>query len=157
MPMENDDFYMGLALDLAVQAGQAGEVPVGAVVVDHDGQVIGKGFNAPISGHDPTAHAEIQALRQAAQALGNYRLNDCRLYVTLEPCAMCSGAIFHARISEVIYGADDLKTGVAKSVIQLYENEKLNHHASVRGGVMAAQCAALLQEFFAARRKKSAQ
>lgn len=144
---------MGVALDLAVQAAELGEVPVGAVVVSPEGEVIGKGFNAPISGNDPTAHAEIQALRQAAQALGNYRLNHCRLYVTLEPCAMCTGAIFHARISEVVYGANDPKTGVAQSVIQLYENEQLNHHAQVRGGVRAQECAALLQKFFSDRRK----
>jgi tRNA(adenine34) deaminase len=153
--MENDEFFMGLALELASQAAGRGEVPVGAVVVSPQGEVIGKGFNAPISGHDPTAHAEIQALRQAAQALGNYRLNHCKLYVTLEPCAMCTGAIFHARIAEVIYGAQDPKTGVAQSVIRLYESDQLNHHAQVRGGVRAQECAALLQDFFAARRRKS--
>ena len=153
--METDAFFMGLALDLARQAAHQGEVPVGAVVVSPEGEVIGEGYNAPISAHDPTAHAEIRALRQAAQALGNYRLNHCKLYVTLEPCAMCSGAIFHARISEVIYGANDPKTGVAQSVIRLYENAQLNHHAHVRGGVRAQESAALLQDFFAARRNKN--
>jgi tRNA(adenine34) deaminase len=153
--MESDDFFMGLALDLARQAAQQGEVPVGAVVVSAEGEVIGAAYNAPISAQDPTAHAEIRALRQAAQALGNYRLNHCRLYVTLEPCAMCSGAIFHSRIAQVIYGANDPKTGVAESVMRLYENTQLNHHAHVRGGVRAQESAALLQEFFVARRKKS--
>jgi tRNA(adenine34) deaminase len=153
--MEADAFFMGLALDLARQAAQQGEVPVGAVVVSPEGEVIGTGYNAPIAAQDPTAHAEIRALRQAAQALKNYRLSHCKLYVTLEPCAMCSGAIFHARISEVIYGANDPKTGVAQSVIALYENAQLNHHAQVRGGVRAQESAALLQEFFAARRKKT--
>lgn len=146
---------MGLALDLAVQAAALGEVPVGAVVVSPEGQVIGRGFNAPVCGHDPTAHAEIRALREAAVTVGNYRLNHCRLYVTLEPCAMCSGAIFHARISEVIYGADDPKTGVAGSVMNLYDDARLNHHAAIRGGVRAQESAALLQGFFAARRKKA--
>lgn len=143
---------MGMALELAAMAAEQGEVPVGAVVVDAQGQVIGKGFNAPISSHDPTAHAEIRALREAALAIGNYRLNHCRLYVTLEPCAMCSGAIFHARISEVIYAAADPKTGVAQSVMHLYENAQLNHHANIRGGVRSQESAALLQEFFAKRR-----
>jgi tRNA(adenine34) deaminase len=154
--MENDELFMGLALELAAQAAELGEVPVGAVVVSPEGQVIGKGFNAPISRHDPTAHAEVLALRQAAQALGNYRLNHCRLYVTLEPCAMCTGAVFHARIDEVIYGAADPKTGVAESVMNLYGNTQLNHHASIRGGVRAQESAALLQDFFAQRRKKTA-
>jgi tRNA(adenine34) deaminase len=153
--MQADAFFMGMALDLARRAAQQGEVPVGAVVVNAEGKVIGAGYNAPISAHDPTAHAEIRALRQAAETLGNYRLNHCKLYVTLEPCAMCTGAIFHARITEVIYGADDPKTGVAQSVIRLYENAQLNHHARVRGGIRAQESAALLQEFFAARRKKS--
>ncbi len=148
---------MGLALGLAQKAAELGEVPVGAVVVDPQGRVIGKGFNAPISAHDPTAHAEICALREAARSIRNYRLNHCRLYVTLEPCAMCSGAIFHARISDVIYGAADPKTGVAQSVVNLYANTQLNHHTNIRGGVRALESAVLLQDFFAKRRKKAAQ
>lgn len=142
---------MGLALAQARLALQAQEVPVGAVVVK-DGEVIASGFNQPIGSHDPSAHAEMVALRAAAKHLGNYRLNDCSVYVTLEPCAMCSGAMFHARIKEVVYGASDPKTGVAGSVINLYENTQLNHHTSVRGGVMASDCGQLLQNFFAARR-----
>lgn len=149
--MTTDDEFMQLALLQAQRAADAGEVPVGAVVVK-DGLVIGAAFNAPISRHDPTAHAEILAMRAAAQTLGNYRLPGCRLFVTLEPCAMCTGAIFHARIKEVIFGATDPKTGVAQSVMNLYANEKLNHHATVRGGVKAAECGVLLQTFFAARR-----
>lgn len=142
---------MRLALEQAHQAQTVGEVPVGAVVVK-DGEVIGRGYNSPISTHDPSAHAEMMALRDAAKRLGNYRLNDCQLYVTLEPCLMCSGAIFHARIKEVIYGAADPKTGVAGSVMNLYEQTRLNHHTGVRGGVMASECGALLQQFFASRR-----
>lgn len=142
---------MGLALAQARRALQADEVPVGAVVVK-DGQVIAAGFNQPISSHDPSAHAEMVALRAAAQQLGNYRLNDCAVYVTLEPCAMCSGAMFHARVKEVIFGAADPKTGAAGSVINLYEEPRLNHHTAVRGGVLANECGALLQEFFAERR-----
>lgn len=151
MPSPDDERYMGLALAQARLASQAQEVPVGAVVVK-DGNVIATGFNQPIGCHDPSAHAEMVALRAAARSLGNYRLNDCSVYVTLEPCAMCSGAMFHARIKEVVYGAADPKTGVAGSVINLYENTRLNHHTSVRGGVMAAECGQLLQDFFAARR-----
>ncbi len=143
---------MSLALVQAKRAADAAEVPVGAVVVK-DGQVIATGFNAPISQHDPSAHAEMVAIRNAAKVLGNYRLTDCSVYVTLEPCAMCSGAMFHARIKEVIYGAPDPKTGVAGSVMNLYENQQLNHHTAVRGGVLANECGALLQDFFAQRRK----
>lgn len=146
-----DEDYMREALALAQQAAAAGEVPVGALVVS-SGEVVGRGFNRPISGHDPTAHAEIMALRAAAAALGNYRLAGCQLYVTLEPCAMCAGAIMHARIAKVIYGASDPKTGVCGSVIDLFAESKLNHHTQVRGGVLAADAAQLLQQFFAARR-----
>lgn len=142
---------MQLALEQAALATERGEVPVGAVVVQGD-QVIAVGSNAPIGDHDPTAHAEIIALRAAAKALGNYRLTDCRLYVTLEPCAMCSGAIFHARLSEVIYGATDPKTGAAGSALNLYDHHGINHQTSVRGGVMAEECGQLLQAFFARRR-----
>ncbi len=149
--MLDDQTFMRLALAQAVAAGHAGEVPVGAIVVK-DGEVIGSGANAPISRHDPSAHAEIVALRQAADRLGNYRLNDCTVYVTLEPCAMCSGAMFHARIREVVFGASDPKTGVAGSVTNLYNNPQLNHHTTVRGGVLATECGQLLQDFFADRR-----
>lgn len=146
--------FMEAALALAREAGALGEVPVGAVVVK-DGEIVGRGSNQPIGRHDPTAHAEIMALRDAALNLGNYRLPGCELYVTLEPCAMCAGAIMHARISRVIFGAMDPKTGVAGSVIDLFGEERLNHHAQVQGGVMAKECAALLSGFFAARRSKS--
>lgn len=145
---------MGLALELAKEAAALGEVPVGAVVVK-DGEVVGRGFNQPIGRHDPTAHAEIMALRDAAKNLGNYRLPHCQLYVTLEPCVMCSGAIMHARIAKVIFGARDPKTGGAGSVIDLYAEERLNHHAHVTGGVMADACGQLLSSFFAARRGKT--
>ena len=153
MTMTDTD-YMQAALELAAQAAAAGEVPVGAVVVK-DGQIIGRGSNAPIGRHDPTAHAEIQAMRDAAQHLGNYRLVGCSLYVTLEPCAMCSGAIQHARIARLIYGASDPKTGACGSVVDLMNEPRLNHHTDVTGGVMAEQCGAILSAFFAGRRKKS--
>ncbi|MDR2195263.1 MAG: tRNA adenosine(34) deaminase TadA [Gallionellaceae bacterium] len=151
--METDALYMREALALARKAGECGEVPVGAVVVK-DGEIVGRGFNAPISRHDPSAHAEMLALRDAAQRLGNYRLPDCELFVTLEPCAMCAGAIFHARIARVIYGARDPKTGTAGSAIDLFSAERLNHHATVEGGVLVEACGALLSDFFAAKRKR---
>ena len=144
---------MHLALEQARAAAQAGEVPVGAVVV-RDGQLLATGRNAPVQGHDPTAHAEIVALRAAAQQLGNYRLQDCTLYVTLEPCAMCSGAMLHARVARVVFGASDVKTGVAGSVLNLFAQPQLNHHTQVEGGVLAQECAALLGEFFRARRRQ---
>ena len=143
--------FMTEALALAADARQAGEVPVGAVVV-REGQIIGRGFNAPISQHDPSAHAEIQALRAAAKALGNYRLAGCTLYVTLEPCAMCAGAIQHARIARVVFGASDLKTGACGSVINLFAEPLLNHHTEVEGGMLAQQCGELLTTFFRERR-----
>jgi tRNA(adenine34) deaminase len=151
--MADDRTFMRAALEQARLAQDAGEVPVGAVLVK-DGEIIGRGFNAPISRHDPTAHAEILALRDAADRLGNYRLPDCVLYVTLEPCAMCVGAMLHARIARLVYGATDPKTGACGSVIDLFAEPKLNHHAGVASGVMAEECAALLREFFAARRAK---
>jgi tRNA(adenine34) deaminase len=151
-PMTDDD-YMKLALALAQDAAQAGEVPVGAVVVK-DGEIVGRGYNAPISGHDPSAHAEMQALRAAAQTLGNYRLIGCTLYVTLEPCAMCSGAIQHARISRLVFGATDPKTGACGSVVNLMAEPKLNHHCEVEGGILAVECGRILSEFFAARRAR---
>lgn len=149
-----DADYMGVALDLAREAARLDEVPVGAIVVK-DGAIIGRGFNQPISCSDPTAHAEVMAIRDAAQRLGNYRLPGCTLYVTLEPCAMCIGAIFHARIARVVFGARDPKTGAAGSVIDLFAEERLNHHAMIEGGVRAEECGALLSNFFAARRQKT--
>lgn len=146
---------MQAALDLARQAAAVDEVPVGAVVVI-GGEIVGQGFNQPIIRHDPTAHAEVMALRDAAQRLGNYRLPDSTLYVTLEPCVMCSGAIMHARVGRVVFGARDPKTGAAGSVIDLYSEPRLNHHADIEGGVLAEECAALLSSFFAARRGKTA-
>ena len=146
--------YMALALALAQQAALAGEVPVGAIVVK-DGEIIGRGYNAPISSHDPSAHAEMQALRDAAQKLGNYRLVGCTLYVTLEPCAMCCGAIQHARVARLVFGATDPKTGACGSVVNLMAEPKLNHHCEVQSGVLAAECGEVLSHFFAERRKKS--
>ncbi len=149
----SDQNYMQTALELAGHAALAGEVPVGAIVVK-DGAVIGRGFNAPIGQHDPSAHAEIQALRDAAKSLGNYRLPGCTLYVTIEPCAMCAGAIQHARIARLVYGANDPKTGACGSVVNLMNEAKLNHHTEVVSGVMAEQCATILSQFFASRRTK---
>jgi tRNA(adenine34) deaminase len=148
---EADIAFMRAALDLARQAAQAGEVPVGAVVVK-DGQIVGRGYNAPISRHDPSAHAEIAALRDAAQHLGNYRLVGCELFVTLEPCVMCVGAMFHARIGRVVFGAHDPKTGAAGSVFNLFAETRLNHHARIHGGVLAEECGEVLSGFFAMRR-----
>jgi tRNA(adenine34) deaminase len=142
---------MRLALDLAQRAGRDGEVPVGALVV-LDGAIAGEGWNRPISAADATSHAEIEAIRAACRAMNNYRLSGATLYVTLEPCAMCVGAIFHARIARVVYGASDPKTGAAGSVVNLFAPERLNHHAAVQGGVLAEECGALLREFFVARR-----
>jgi tRNA(adenine34) deaminase len=146
---------MDVALGLAREAAALDEVPVGAVVVAHDGVIVGRGFNQPISRHDPSAHAEMLALRDAAARIGNYRLPGCRLFVTLEPCAMCAGAILHARISRVVFGARDPKTGAAGSVIDLFAETRLNHHATISGGVLAEHCSALLSGFFAARRQRT--
>jgi tRNA(adenine34) deaminase len=146
-----DAARMRESLRLAARAAERGEVPVGALVVK-DGKVIGRGYNAPISSKDPTAHAEIQALREATKNLGNYRLEGCSLYVTLEPCAMCAGAILHARIARLVYGAADSKTGACGSVVDLFSEKKLNHHTEVTGGVLAVEAGRLLSEFFAARR-----
>lgn len=148
----NDNEFMQVALTLAAEAATKGEVPVGAIVVK-GGVIIGRGSNAPISQLDPSAHAEIQAMRDAAKYLGNYRLVDCTLYVTLEPCAMCSGAIQHARIANLVYGASDPKTGACGSVIDLMAEAKLNHHTAVTSGVLAEECGSLLSAFFASRRK----
>ena len=146
-----DEAMMAEALALARAASARGEVPVGAVVV-RDGAIVGRGGNAPILHSDPTAHAEIAALRDAGRALGNYRLPDCALYVTLEPCAMCAGAIIHARLARLVYGAADPKTGACGSVIDLFGEARLNHHTRVTGGVLANESAMLLSQFFAARR-----
>jgi tRNA(Arg) A34 adenosine deaminase TadA len=143
--------FMQLALRQAQAAADAGEVPVGAVVV-RAGQVIASGHNAPLVSHDPTAHAEVNAIRAAAQALGNYRLDDCTLYVTLEPCAMCSGAALHARFKRVVFGATEPKTGAAGSVLNLFAHEQINHQTQVTAGVLADECAQVLQSFFEQRR-----
>ena len=149
--MSNDQQCMRLALELAREAGARGEVPVGAVLT-LAGEVVGRGFNTPISAADPTAHAELRALRDAAARLDNYRLPGATLYVTLEPCAMCAGAIMHARVARVVFGAADPKTGACGSVVDLFAEARLNHHAQVEGGLLAVECGALLSEFFAARR-----
>jgi tRNA(adenine34) deaminase len=148
---DSDEHFMRLALQQAQLAGLAGEVPVGAVLVK-DGVVVASGFNHPIELHDPSAHAEMQALRSGASGLGNYRLPGCVMYVTLEPCAMCAGAMLHARLARVVFGAADPKTGVAGSVTNLFELPALNHHTSVTTGVLAEECSQLLSSFFAQRR-----
>jgi tRNA(adenine34) deaminase len=148
---EQDQIFMQAAIALAKQAAENGEVPVGAVVV-RDGKIIGRGCNSPIGLNDPSAHAEILALRDAANNIGNYRLVDCTLYVTLEPCAMCSGAVQHSRIANLVYGASDLKTGACGSVINLMAEEKLNHHTKVKSGVLADETGQILSEFFKQRR-----
>lgn len=146
---------MAAAIELARAAGAAGEVPVGAVVV-LDGEIVGRGYNQPIGRADPTAHAEVMALRDAAARIGNYRIPGASLYVTLEPCVMCAGAIMHARIARVVFGARDPKTGAAGSVVDLFAEDRLNHHADIQGGIKAEECGALLSSFFAARRAKTA-
>ena len=154
--MTQDEQFMHEALSLAQQAAELGEVPVGAIVVK-DGVIVGRGSNAPIGSHDPSAHAEILALRDAAKNIGNYRLVDCSLYVTLEPCAMCAGAIQHARIGQLVFGAKDPKTGACGSVVNLMAEDKLNHHTDVVAGVLENECGQLLSDFFKQRRlsKKS--
>jgi tRNA(adenine34) deaminase len=154
--MDSDPFdsaMMRLAIDQARNAAVVGEVPVGAVIV-RDRQVIATGFNQPIGSHDPTAHAEIRALRAAAELAANYRLSDCSLYVTLEPCAMCCGAIIHARIKSLYFGATDPKTGACGSVVDLMAERRLNHHTQVHAGLLAQDCGQLLRDFFSARRKQ---
>jgi tRNA(adenine34) deaminase len=141
------------ALRAAQRALEAGEVPVGAVVV-HEGKVVGRGFNHNIAGFDPTAHAEVVALREAGAAIANHRLGDCDLFVTIEPCPMCAGAMVHARIRRLVYGADDPKAGAVHSAMQVVNHPSANHKIEVRGGVLAGKCAELLQEFFRARRAK---
>ena len=148
-----DEHAMRIALDQAHNAWLVGEVPVGAVIM-RAGQVIATGYNRPITEHDPTAHAEIVALRHAATLLGNYRLPECELYVTLEPCAMCAMALMHARLKRVVFGALDPKTGAAGSVLDLFGQAQLNHHTQVESGVLADECGQLLRDFFAERREQ---
>ena len=150
-PRAEQAAFMAEALALAAEAARHGEVPVGAVVV-HQGQIIGRGYNQPVNSHDPSAHAEMVALRDAAARLGNYRLHGCQLYVTLEPCAMCAGAILHSRLDHVLYGAAEPRTGAAGSVLNLFAERRLNHHTAVDGGIESAAATALLTDFFAQRR-----
>ncbi len=154
MPNEQDLEFMQLALVEAQKARALSEVPVGAVLV-FDNQVIATGHNQPISNNDPSAHAEVAALRAAGQNLSNYRLPNTTLYVTLEPCMMCCGAIMHARIARVVYGAADAKTGCVHSVLNLFDNPQLNHHTMVEGGVLAEECAQVLKDFFKERRAQA--
>ena len=152
--MTEEDFkFMQLALNLAKKAEFEDEVPVGAVIVKN-GEVIGQGMNTSISDHDPTSHAEINAIREAAKKIKNYRLKDCSIYVTLEPCAMCVGAIQHARIEKVIYGASDPKTGACGGVINLIGIKEINHHAEAVGGILEKECSQILKDFFLSKRKK---
>jgi tRNA(adenine34) deaminase len=155
MTPDEDEKFMALALDEARAAARSGEVPVGAVLVDESGVVLAQDHNRPISAMDPTAHAEILVLRAAAAALGNYRLVGARLYVTLEPCPMCAGALVCARVARLIYGAEDPKAGAAGSVMDLTRHPALNHALEVRGGVLAVDCAQLLQDFFARARART--
>ena len=151
MPADSDELWMEEALRAAQRALEIGEVPVGAVVVC-EGKIVGRGSNRNISESDPTAHAEIVALREAGKTVGNHRLGECDLFATIEPCSMCAGALVHARISRLVYGADDPKAGAVRSVMQLLEHPQLNHKVSVRSGVLAGRCAQLLQEFFRSKR-----
>lgn len=153
-PDERDRRFMALAQAAAEKARELGEVPVGAVLV-RDDEVISTGFNHPIGAHDPSAHAEMAALRAASIALGNYRLPGCELYVTLEPCIMCAGAIMHARIARVVFGAHDPKTGACGSVVDAFAIGNLNHHTTVTGGVLGDECASALRSFFADRRRET--
>lgn len=154
--LASDELWMEEALRSALRALEAGEVPVGAVVVFDDPvagpRIVGRGWNRNVSGHDPSAHAEIVALREAAQNLGNHRLGDCELFATIEPCAMCAGAIIHSRIRRLVYGADDPKAGAVHSVLAVINHSSLNHQMEVRGGVLAGRSAEILQEFFRKRR-----
>jgi len=148
----DDKAFLQCAFELAKRAEQEGEVPVGAVIVK-DGEVIAEGWNRPIANHDPTAHAEIQVIRAASKKLNNYRLPHTTLYVTLEPCLMCMGAIIHARIQRVVYGATDHRAGAVESIYTIPDDRKLNHHVEIEGGVMAEECGQLLKDFFKKRRK----
>jgi len=147
-----DDSWMEAALLEATQAEAAGEVPVGAVVVC-DGRIVGRGANRNLADSDPTAHAEIVALREAARSLGNHRLGECEMFVTIEPCAMCAGALIHSRLKRLVYGADDPKAGAVRSVLQVLNHPRLNHQMEVTSGVLAGRCAELMQAFFRSRRK----
>lgn len=148
------EYFMHRAIELAQQAAEQGEVPIGAVVV-RDNEIIGRGWNQPISGCDPSAHAEIMALRDAGQALKNYRLNECDLYVTVEPCTMCAGAIIHSRVRKVYYGTAEARTGVNESICNLFAQPWYNHRVEVEGGLLQGKCRSLLKQFFAERRKKA--
>jgi len=150
----NDEDWMRIALAQAQMAADEGEVPVGAVVVSQAGELLAIGRNRPIVLHDPSAHAEVQALRAAGERVGNYRLPGARLFVTLEPCLMCAGAMFHARLAEVVFGASDPKTGAAGGARDVFGWADLNHHTQVRGGVLAGECGSLLKSFFAQRRSR---
>ncbi|WP_218023808.1 tRNA adenosine(34) deaminase TadA [Halomonas halmophila] len=151
--MRSDEYYMHRAMDQARRAEQAGEVPVGAVVVDAAGDIIGEGYNAPVSTHDPSAHAEVRALRDAGARVGNYRLEGCRLFVTLEPCLMCTGAIIHARLAGVVYGAAEPRSGMVESRANLFAQPWYNHRVEVTGGVLATRIAKQLKGFFHQRRE----
>jgi tRNA(adenine34) deaminase len=151
---DQDATWMAEAIAIARAAAIAGEIPVGAVVV-HEGRIIGRGGNRPIADHDPTAHAEIIALREAAATLGNYRLPGCTIFVTLEPCCMCAGAIMHARLARLVFGACDPKTGACGSVVDLMREASLNHHTEVTGGVLADACGEMLSSFFSLRRRSA--
>jgi len=151
--VRSDEFYMHRALDQARLGLAAGEVPVGAVVVDAAGEIIGAGYNAPVAGHDPSAHAEVRALRDAGARLGNYRLDGCTLYVTLEPCLMCTGAIIHARLARLVYGTAEPRSGMVESKANLFAQPWYNHHVAVQGGILASRASRLLREFFASRRQ----
>ncbi len=152
--MTDEDLkFMKLAFGLAKKAELKNEVPVGALIV-RNGQIIGQGMNTSISDHDPTSHAEINAIRDAAKAIKNYRLKDCSIYVTLEPCAMCVGAIQHARIEKIIYGAPDPKTGACGSMVDLISIKEINHHAEAMGGILEKECSQILKDFFLSKRKK---
>lgn len=155
--MHSDEYFMQQAIELALRAEQDDEVPVGAVVVSPDGEVIGEGWNCPITTSDPTAHAEIVALRQASQRINNYRLVDCTLYVTLEPCTMCCGALLHARVKRVVYGAKEPKAGAVHSHLQLLELQHTNHNVDVDSGICESQCADMLSAFFKRRRQEKRQ
>ncbi|WP_269799021.1 tRNA adenosine(34) deaminase TadA [Vibrio sp. HA2012] len=150
---EQDEFFMRKAMELAAMAEQEGEVPVGAVLVK-DGQIIAQGWNRSIGEHDATAHAEIQVLRKAGQQLGNYRLTDTTLYVTLEPCPMCAGALLHSRVKRIVYGAPDLKAGAAGTVLDLFASQAAYHYAVIESGLLESECREQLQAFFRRRRKE---
>lgn len=149
---QTDEYWMGRALELAARAAELGEVPVGAIVVDADDEVLGEGWNSPISSNDPTAHAEVVALRAAGLHAQNYRLPGCRLYVTIEPCTMCAGALIHSRVSHLIYGATEPKSGVIESNLQILQGTHYNHQLQVTAGVLADDCSQIISDFFRQRR-----